>query len=323
MLGQGRVADREKDRNRDDENHRHLLRQSQREELVVDMVLVRHERVVAVADPVDEHPDDVETRYEQRRNRHHHRIDSPRLDMCRQPHLLDAEETDDKAQREASGIPHEDFRLVRRPAEHIVIEKRQKYAQSRKGYHGIDILLIEEERHAVDQEDDHAQPRRQSVHPVDEVDGIGDEGHGEYGQQEAQHPRKGVYPQQPVEVFNHQPAGHQQDRADNLGDEFLPVLHPDHVVHEADQIEDHHPAKLEGVFRGVSPEIGQDLPVSRHQVAPDDEKHREDDDNVERQSPEAGNGVMMDFPFVRKVKKLLPERNLQDFRDNECRKADT
>ena len=73
----------------------------------------------------------------------------------------------------AATIAHEYLVLRLGTAEDIIIEKRNDYAEGGKSYDTESSIAIERGKDAKEGESYHAQARSQSVHTIDEVDGVG------------------------------------------------------------------------------------------------------------------------------------------------------
>ena len=148
---------------------------------MVDMILVRQERVLPVAYPMQVDPDHVAARNQQGREGQHHRMYISSI-IVRVAHgQLETKEAEHHADGQAACITHEDLLPVLGVPKNIVIEERNKHSQCGERQHGIDILMEHEKSQTIKQAGDTAQPGSQPVDAVDQVDGIDDEDHDQNG----------------------------------------------------------------------------------------------------------------------------------------------
>lgn len=112
----------------------------------MDMVLVRLERAVSLADA-----DQDDTHHIERRNNHGAESDEKgafgvRHDIRVVLAVLYGKETEGIAQGKASRIAHENLAGTLHTAEHVVIEERHKHAESTGRKHGITPQTLADEQ---------------------------------------------------------------------------------------------------------------------------------------------------------------------------------
>ena len=91
---------------------------------MVDMVLIRQERVLSVAYPMQINPDHITARNQQRGECQHHRIYMYRIIICPTHSQLETEKTEHHANGQAACVTHENLFSVLGIPENIVIKER-------------------------------------------------------------------------------------------------------------------------------------------------------------------------------------------------------
>ena len=264
---QQKVGHGENEGDHDDGNHGRALLHADGQQFVVNVVLVREERVAAVAYPVQIDSHYVAAGYEQGREEADHQVGFVVPAFGRgQRQELEAEDGKHHADREAARIAHEYFPLLFGVAEYIIIIERYEHSQGGKGKHGIDILATMVEHGAVGQQGDAAKTGCQAVDAVDEVDGIDEKDYGKHRQRVADEGGKGVNAQNAVQVVDRKACGNQHQTAKDLDDELGTVADADEVVGHAGEVEDHDGTESERQGTDVLLDLGDDLVMSQQQV---------------------------------------------------------
>lgn len=165
-------------------------------ELVVDMVLVRQERAAVLAYPVQRHSHHVEHRHEQGAEGYDHVEGASFMDIGVEAQV-DHQVAEYVAQGKTACVSHEELVAFSLVAEHIVEPEDYHYAESHKSQGGVDELPVQHQHQCQDGKCYAAEPGGESVYPVYEVDGIGDEHHHEQGDRYAGPCRDAGYAEQP------------------------------------------------------------------------------------------------------------------------------
>ncbi len=185
-----------------DQHHRTAGREAHRQELVVDMALIRREESLMMAPAVEDHPDHVERRHQQGREGHdqrpvlvgdHHRIVAG---------IADRHEGQQVTQRQAARVAHKDLAAPVHLPEHVVIEKGNQNPQRGETDHRVDPNAVRHIKATEHQQRRPAQSRGQAVDTVDQVDGVGNEDRQEDGQRNAHPCRDRPQPEQAIEVID-------------------------------------------------------------------------------------------------------------------------
>ena len=214
-----------------DSHHRLAGREAHLQELVMNMRLVGHEQRPSVARTAQHHTHHVQTRHHQHAERYQHRTALHPQQHIRLVHaVFDDKKAQNKSQRQAARIPHENLAPHVGIPEHVVREERNNHPHRHERQHGIAPHLEMHEQHPEHQQCHHAQPRRQSVDTVNQVDGIGDEHHQQHGQRNAHRLRNEINAEKPVETVDIQARQRKHGRRDNLHQKLPAVAHPYQVV---------------------------------------------------------------------------------------------
>ena len=236
---QPQVHSDKEQRNQQDAHHRAPNPKSSTYQFVVDMVLVRQERVLMVAQPVEDHSSDIQQRHEQRGEGDDHirRFRFPlRGVSCTQ---MDDQYTEDISQSQASCIAHEQLVSPASISEHVIEPERYQYSQGGQGQYDIDKFTTEGIHDRQYDKSDAAQSRCQPVNAVYQVDGIGDVDDDEYRNRHTDSRRKGMYAEQSterVELFSRKS---QEECCNNLTEKLVPVAYTNQVIRHTYQIKKH------------------------------------------------------------------------------------
>ena len=169
-----------------DAYHHHSYFQPASQQLVVDMVLVRQERVLLVSQPVAHHSHHVEQRHQHGGKRQHHVIVAHGTGMHIHRTQVNHQETDDISQRQRSRITHEELPAPHLVSKHIVIPEWDDYTQCRDTQQGIGEQSQPDMQPRQSHQRDGTEPRSQTVDAVNQVDGIGNIHHDEHGKRHAE-----------------------------------------------------------------------------------------------------------------------------------------
>lgn len=133
-----RHVDQDKHQREQTDAYHHLSHfQPTSQQLVVDMVLVRQERVLLVSQPVAHHSHHVEQRHQHGGKRQHHVIVAHGTGMHIHRTQVNHQEADDISQRQRSRITHEELPAPHLVSKHIIIPERDDHTQSRDTEQGI------------------------------------------------------------------------------------------------------------------------------------------------------------------------------------------
>ena len=305
--------------------HRHQAdhgttgRQADGKQLMMDVILVGLEGVAAIAQAVEHHPDDVERRQQQgaegdeegvvRRDDHRRGILA----------ILDGQETEGIAQRQAARIAHEDLAGAVGIAENVVIEEGNEDAEGGGRKHGIAPQPFLDEQAGENEQGYPAQTGRQSVDTIDEVDGIGDEHHRENSKGNGDEVRQLMDAQQTVEVVDAQAGQREQAGTEDLYQELLAIADTDQVVGDAYQVEHGHAANEEEHLGKEMLRIRRCKRVTAQQTYGKHQGVGEEDRRKERHTAQARNGLRVYFPLIGNIEQPLPDGDQENARnDHPC-----
>ena len=115
--------------------------------------------------------------------------------------IVHDEEAEHKAQRETSGIAHEEFLAL---GEDIEIEEHGHYAETGGREHGMRPLVGHDTENEDDEQGDATKPRCESVDAIDKVDGIDDVDDHQHREGHAYPGRNGVNAEESTEIVDPQ-----------------------------------------------------------------------------------------------------------------------
>ena len=119
------------------------------QQFVVDMVLVRQERIAAFADAVDDHAHDVEQR-DYQRGKGDDSIPGCILSLIYRERQAQYEETQYVAQGQTACVSHEKLVPLTGVPENIVEPERDDYPEGRQSQKGMDILVPHQQHDTQD-----------------------------------------------------------------------------------------------------------------------------------------------------------------------------
>ena len=142
------------------------------QQFMVDMVLVRQERIAAFADAVDDHAHDIKQR-DYQRGKGDDSVPGCILSLIYRKRQAQYEETQYVAQGQTACVSHEKLVPPEGIPEYIVEPERYDDPEGRKAQERMHILMTHQEHHAQHGQRYAAQARGQAVDTVDKVDRIG------------------------------------------------------------------------------------------------------------------------------------------------------
>ena len=302
-------------------DHGTSRRKADGQELVVDVVLVRLERVAPVAKAEHHDPHDIEGGDDERGERDEESIVRIGLGHRIGLGILHGQEAQGIAQRQAARVAHEDLAGTLGAAEHIVVEEGDQHSERGGCQHGVAPHPFLDEQAREHQQGHAAQARSQAVDAVDEVDGISDEHYHKDGEGHAYPRGKLMDAQQAVEVVDPQAGQGEQAGAEYLQDELLAVADTDQVVGDAGEVEHGHAADVEQHLGKEMEGIGPRQTLARQQADSEHDGIGKEHRGKKGHAAQAGNGPRMHLTGVGYVEQLLPHRDEQDAGNDYLRNA--
>ena len=220
------IGYRESKRNRNYMHHRGTLLHAQSHKLVVDMAFVGHEGIAPTADAVNHHTYDIQQRDHQERERYDNGAGNSRVfDGIVLPELY-GEDSQQQSYCQRARVAHEYLAPAPHLAEDVEVEERHQSAQGRRRQQCIQPPLKHHKHEAESDEGYDAQPRRQPVDAVNEVQGVDDVDYPQHRERHGHINRQIVDAEQPVQVVEVQPRRHNQNGAQHLEEELDSVAAP-------------------------------------------------------------------------------------------------
>lgn len=290
--------------------------QTTSQQLVMDMVLVRQERVLLVSQSVAHHSHHVEQRHQHGGKRQHHVIVAHGTGMHIHRTQVNHQETDDISQRQRSRIAHKELPAPQGISKHVVEPERDNHTQCRDTEQGIGVQSQPDMQPRQSHQRDGTEPRRQAVDAVNQVDGIGNIHHDEHGERHAHPWRQLIDSEESVERLDPYTRSHEQARRQYLHNELLLVPHAYQVVGESHQ-EQHHATHQQ------CQKLIRHLPVQRPAVQPHQVMHQHQTTHgnqhhgEERQTAQSWYRSMMHLSLVRHIKQSLLMRDEQNVRQHD------
>lgn len=285
------------------------------QQLVMDMVAVRQERVAVLAQTVQHHSRDIQQRHDERRQGQHEITRRVIAGVSRETHP-EHQEAQDVAEREAARVAHE--QLVPAPfvAEHVVEPEGHNDAQGGDRDERVHVFAPHHHHDAQNRERDAAQTGREPVDAVNQVDRVRYVHDHHYRQRHACPRGYFVDAEQPPERMQPRTRQHHQAGGCNLHGElglvagaYQVIGLADHVEHgEARQDEQHLHARLGGDEAAVGGKEVAQTDVQRY----GDKNRRE-----ERQASEPGNRRLVHLSGIGDVEKLFLIGNQEYPRDED------
>ena len=322
-VGSQQVEDTEAGRHQQDGHHRRTGREAHRQELVVDVRLVRQEGILAVADPPQHHADHVQRGDEQHAEGNQHRGTGYLVGSGTRIHaVFHREQAQQVAQQQAARVAHENLPAPGGVPENVVGEKGNQHADAHKSHQGVDPPAAVDEHTAEHGQGDHAQTGGEAVDAVDQVDGVGDEDHQHQRQRDAEPGSDGVDAEQAVEVVDVQPRKGKHQGGQKLDHELLAVADTYQVVGNAHYVEQR---QARGEQQQLGRHAGKEQAVRgtvQQQAQGDEQAHAEQDDREEAYAPQTGDQVTVNLAGIGHVEQTLAERDQQDVRNDDLAQDD-
>lgn len=227
----------------EDSHHGFALGEAERDKLMVDVVLVGHERAFAVAHAVHHHTHHIEHGDYQEGESNDYRSGYDGF-FGRVVHReADSQYAQQQADGERTGIAHEYLPSSLYLTKYIIIEEGHQYAQGGEREGGVEPPAQLGEHTSERQEGDAAQSRCQPIDAVNQVNGIEDEHDDKGGEGHGEPCGYLVESEQPVEIVEVKPGTDQDDGAGYLHHELGTVAHAYQIVHHAHEVEQEQPAE--------------------------------------------------------------------------------
>lgn len=300
-------------RERTDAHHHLSHPQSTSQQLVVDMILVRQERVLLASQSVAHHSHHVEQRHQHGGKRQHHVIVAHSTGMHIHRTQVNHQEADDISQRQRTRITHEELPAPHLVSKHIIIPERDDHTQSRDTQQGIGVQSQPDMQPRQSHQRDGTEPRSQTIDAVNQVDGIGNIHHDEHGKRHAEPWRNLIHPEESVERLDPYARSHEQACRQHLHQELLLIPHANEIICKPHQEEHHAPHQQCEVFIGSLPLHGSALQTHQmmyqHQTTHGNQHHGE-----ERQTTQPWYRSMMHLSLIRHIKQSLLMRYQKNIR---------
>ena len=312
-----RYVDQDKHQREQTDAYHHLSHfQPTSQQLVMDMVLVRQERVLLVSQSVAHHSHHVEQRHQHGGKCQHHVIVAHGTRMHIHRTQVNHQEADDISQRQRTRITHEELPAPHLVSKHIIIPERDDHTQSRDTQQGIGVQSQPDMQPRQSHQRDGTEPRSQTVDAVNQVDGIGNIHHDEHGKRHAEPWRNLIHSEESVERLDPYARSHEQACRQYLHQELLLIPHSDEIIGEPHQEEHHAPHQQGEVFIGSLPMHGPTLQTHQmmyqHQTTHGNQHHGE-----ERQTAQPWYRCMMHLSLIRHIKQSLLMRDEQNVRQHD------
>ena len=306
ILRQPHIHHRKQQRHCHNRDHRHPLRKTDSQQLMMNMILVRQERILTMTHAVEIHPHHITARHQQRRERQHHRVHPLRSLLAHRSHLH-TQDTDNHTDGQTARIPHENLLLLLRITEHIVVEELHQNAQRSKRQHRIQILTQREIHNAEEQTRHAAQARSQAVDTVNEVERIDDKHRQQHRKRITDPSRHLPDKQRPVEIAHPQPTGNHHHPAENLNHKLRTVADTHQVVRHSREKQQHHRAIRERHRHPVLSNLVAQLMVTQHHIHAIQHHQRKHNHRLESNTAQTRHHARMDLPLINRIKQLLAE----------------
>lgn len=204
------VEQDEHQREHTDAYHHHSHFQPTSQQLVMDMVLVRQERVLLVSQTVAHHSHHVEQRHQHRGKGKHHVVVGNHMRVHIHRAQVNHQETDDVAQRQRTRIAHKELPAPHGISKHVVEPERDNHTQRRNAEQGEGKQMQPDVQTRQSHQRDGTESGSQSVDAVNQVDGIGYVHHDEHGERHAHPWRQLIDSEESVERLDPYTRSHEQ-----------------------------------------------------------------------------------------------------------------
>lgn len=299
------------------DSHHHLSHpQSASQQLMMDVALVRQERILPVSQSVTHHSHHVEQRHQHRGKGKHHVVVRHHMRAHIHRAQVNHQETDDVAQRQRTRIAHKELPAPQGISKHVVEPERDNHAQRRNAEQGEEKQMQPDVQTRQCHQRDGTESGSQSVDAVNQVDGIGYVHHDEHGERHAHPWRQLIDSEESVERLDPHARSHEQRCRHYLHQELLLVPHSNQVVGESHQ-EQHHAThqQCQKLIRHLPvqrPAAQSHQMIYQHQAAHGNQHHRE-----ERKSAQSRNRRMMHLSLIRHIKEFLLMRDKENVRQHQ------
>lgn len=299
------------------DSHHHLSHpQSASQQFMVDVALVRQERILPVSQSVTHHSHHVEQRHQHRGKGKHHVVVRHHMWVHIHRAQVNHQETDDVAQRQRTRIAHKELPAPQGISKHVVEPERDNHAQRRNAEQGEGKQMQPDVLPRQCHQRDGTESGSQSVDAVNQVDGIGYVHHDEHGERHAHPWRQLIDSEESVERLDPYARSHEQACRQYLHQELLLVPHSNQVVGESHQ-EQHHAThqQCQKLIRHLPvqrPAAQSHQMIYQHQAAHGNQHHRE-----ERKSAQSRNRRMMHLSLIRHIKEFLLMRDKENVRQHQ------
>lgn len=284
---------------------------------MVNVGTVGQERILATTYAAHHYPNDIETGHNEQCKSKDQRIGQMEGSFGMEHAQTHGQQPQDESDSLAATVAHKYFIVLVGTAEHIEAEERNERAKGGKGDECIDIFADKNKDTGHKEEGHTTQTAGQSVDTVYQIDGV-DAIHNE------QHTQGHTYPigyfihtKKTVKVVDPYAGKHNHDSTDNLYHELSLISHPNQIVGNAFEVEQHHGTEREGQTGAYCRHIGSIAQIAGQGRNAEDHTDTEQDGGRKSYSSQTGNNAGVHLALVDGVEEFLFEGDKNDFGNNQ------
>lgn len=277
-------------------HHGATLAHAQGQQFMVDMRLVREERITVGAYAVNVDAYDVEAWNQQGR----HADNGAVAAMGRHIDAADADahHAQEKADGKGAGIAHEYLTVLQGVAEHVEEEEGEQRAQCGCGQGRVSVQAAPETYDGIERACHSAKTGGQAVDAVYQVHGIDDEDYEQGGDAQRHPVRHLVDSAEAVQVLYAYAAGYDQKRSQGLHHELGAIAHADQIVGHAGKVQEDSSAAGETQRNNAAVQKPGHGLIAVHDAQPEQQQQSEQYGGEKGDASQARNLGLMDLARV-------------------------